>query len=99
MGRDTVRYTRLLKAPSNMALNTDREGAATASLGSQGQGLTTLRLKNFFLISNLNLLSFSLKPLPLVLSLHVQLGPSLPLHQPDYVPGLRLEPCASQAAF
>jgi len=60
----------VLRAPSNLALSTAREGAATASLGSLGQGLTTLTVKNLFLISNLNLPSFSLEPFPLVLSLH-----------------------------
>jgi len=59
--------TRLLKAPSSLALNTAREGAATASLGNLCQCLTTLVVKNFFLISSLNLPSFSFKPLPLVL--------------------------------
>jgi len=54
VGRDTFHQTRLLKAPSNLALNTAREGAATASLGSQCQGLTTLTVKNFFLISSLS---------------------------------------------
>jgi len=48
-----------------------RGGAATASLGSLGQGLTTLMGKNFFLTSDLNLPSFSLQLFPLVLSLHV----------------------------
>jgi len=71
MGRDAFHQTRLLRAPSNLALNTAREGAATASLGSLGQGLTTLMVKDFFLTSNLNLLSFSLEPVPLVLSLHI----------------------------
>jgi len=56
--------------PSYPALNTAREGAATASLGSLHQGLSTLIAKNFFLTALLNLPSFSLKPLPLVLSLH-----------------------------
>uniref|UniRef100_A0A8D0EWZ9 GDNF family receptor alpha like n=1 Tax=Strix occidentalis caurina TaxID=311401 RepID=A0A8D0EWZ9_STROC len=42
--------------PSNLALNTSREGASTTSLGNLFQCLTTLMLKNFFLISNLNLL-------------------------------------------
>ncbi|KAK4831170.1 hypothetical protein QYF61_015640 [Mycteria americana] len=60
---------KLLKAPSNLALNTSRDGASTASLGNLFQCLATLIVKNFFLISNLNLPSFSLKPLPLVLSL------------------------------
>ncbi|KAK4829612.1 hypothetical protein QYF61_005739 [Mycteria americana] len=63
-------FQRLLKAPSNLALNTSKDGASTTSLGNLFQCLTTLIGKNFFLISNLNLPSFSLKPLPLALSLH-----------------------------
>ena len=70
MGKDTFHQPRVLPAPSNLALNTAREGAATASLDNLFQGLTTLRVQNFFLISNLNLPSFSLKLLPLVLSIH-----------------------------
>jgi len=31
MGRDTFHYTRLLKAPSNLALNASREGATCSS--------------------------------------------------------------------
>jgi len=46
MSRGTFHQTRLLKAPSNLALNTAREGAATASLGNLFQCLTTLRVKN-----------------------------------------------------
>jgi len=60
MSRDIFHLPRLLRAPSNLALNPAREGAATASLGSLGQGLITLTVKNFFLISNLNLPSCSL---------------------------------------
>jgi len=59
---------RLLKAPSNLALNVSRDGAATTSLGNLCQCFTTRVVKNFFLIASLNLLSFSLKPLLLVLS-------------------------------
>jgi len=70
MSRDVSHQPRVLRAPSNLALSTAREGAATASLGSVGQGLTTLRGKNFFLISHLNLPSFHLQLFPLVLSLH-----------------------------
>ena len=70
MGRDTFHYTRLLKARSNLALNIAREGAATASLGNLCQGLTALTVQNFFLVSSLNLPSFSLKSFPLVPSLH-----------------------------
>jgi len=62
---------RLLRAPSNLALNPAREGAATASLGNLGQGFTTLMRKNFFLISHLNLPSFRLELFPLVLLLHI----------------------------
>ncbi|KAK4811189.1 hypothetical protein QYF61_019820 [Mycteria americana] len=65
----TLEQIRLLKAPSNLALNTSNDGASTASLGNLFQFLTTLIINNFFLMSNLNLPSFSLKPLPLVLSL------------------------------
>jgi len=34
MERDTFHYSMLLKAPSSLALNMAREGAATASLGN-----------------------------------------------------------------
>jgi len=64
MGRDKFHQTRLLKAPSNLALNTAREGAATASVGNLCRGLTTLLVKNFFLTSNLYLPSFTLQSLP-----------------------------------
>ena len=69
--------TRLPRTPSNLVWNASRDGASTASLGSLCQCLTALWVKNFFLTSNLNLPSFSLKPFPLVLSLsaHVQLVP------------------------
>jgi len=70
MGRDPFHQPRVLPASSNLRLSPAKEGAATAPLGSLGQGLTALRGKNFFLVSNLNPPSFSLKPLPLVLSLH-----------------------------
>ena len=70
MSRDIFHQTRLLRAPSNLALNTAREGASTASLGKLFQCFTTLTVKNFLLISNINLPSFSLQPFPLVLSLH-----------------------------
>jgi len=75
MGRDVFHLIRLLEAPSNLALNTAREGAARAALGSLFQCLTTLTVKDFFLISKLNLPSFSLKPSPLVLSLQAFVVP------------------------
>jgi len=52
MSRDIFHWTRVLRASSNLALSTAREGAATAPLGSVGQGLTTLRGKKFFLVSD-----------------------------------------------
>jgi len=64
MSRDIFHQTRLLRVPSNLALNAAREGTATASLGNLFQCFTTLMVKNFFLISNLNLPSFSLEPFP-----------------------------------
>ncbi|NXP81441.1 EVI5 protein, partial [Ramphastos sulfuratus] len=60
---------RSLKALSNLALNTSREGAATTSLGNLFQYLTTLTGKNFLLTSSLNFPSVSLNSLPFVLSL------------------------------
>jgi len=45
-GRAPFHQPRVLPAPSNLALNTARDGAATASLGSLGWGLATLTGKN-----------------------------------------------------
>ena len=42
MSRHIFHQTRLLRAPSKLALNPAREGAATASLGNLDQCLTTL---------------------------------------------------------
>jgi len=76
VGRDLTDHlvltpsARLLKALSNLALNTSREGTSTTSLSNFCQGLTTLTVKNFFPVCNLNLPFFSLKPLALVLLLH-----------------------------
>jgi len=63
VSRDIFNYTRLLRAPSNLALNVSRDGASTTSLGN-----SFLMVKNFFLISSLNLPSLSLKSLLLDLS-------------------------------
>ncbi|KAK4822133.1 LOW QUALITY PROTEIN: hypothetical protein QYF61_010256 [Mycteria americana] len=60
---------RLLRAPSNLSLNVSRDGASITSLGNLFQCFTILIVKNFFLISSLNLPLFSLKPFPLVLLL------------------------------
>jgi len=69
MSRGIFYQPRVLRAPSNLGLNTAREGAATAALGNLPQCFTTLMVKNFFLVCNLNLPSFSLQPFPLFLSL------------------------------
>ena len=58
---------RLLRAPSNLALNTSRDEESTPSLRNEFQH-TTLS-KKLPPVFNLNLPSFSLKPFPLVLSL------------------------------
>jgi len=44
----------LHQAASNLVLNTSRDEAFTASLGSLHQCLTTLRVNNFFFVSDLN---------------------------------------------
>ena len=67
--RDIFNRIRLLRAPSSLALHASRDGASTTSRGNLGQGLTTLIVKNFFLLSSLILPSLSLKPSPLVLLL------------------------------
>ena len=43
------------RATSSLALNVSRDGASTTSLGNLFQCVTTLCVKNFLLISNLNL--------------------------------------------
>ncbi|KAK4816374.1 hypothetical protein QYF61_016278 [Mycteria americana] len=66
--RDIFNQIRLLRAPSNLSPTCVQDGASATSLGNLFQCLTTIITKNLFLISSLNLPSFSLKPLPLVLS-------------------------------
>jgi len=65
VGRVATHQTRLPRAPSNLAFNNFRNGTHTASLCILFQCLTTLIVKNFLLVSKLNLSSFSLKPCPL----------------------------------
>ena len=50
-------WNRLPRATSSLTLNASRDGASTTSLGNLFQCITTLCVKNFLLISNLNLLS------------------------------------------
>jgi len=61
VSRNIFNQTRLLRALSNLAVNVSRDGASTASLGNLFQCFTSLTVKNFFLISNLNLPSLRLK--------------------------------------
>jgi len=68
MYRVANQQTRLPRATSSLALNASRDGVSTASLGNLFQCVITLWVKNFLLISNLNLPCLSLKPFPLVLS-------------------------------
>jgi len=55
MSRDFLSRIRFLRAASNLALNVSKDGASSTSLGNQGQGFTTLIVKNFFLIASINL--------------------------------------------
>jgi len=57
MCRVANQQPRLPRATSSLALNASRDGASTASLGNLFQCVTTLWVKIFLLISNLNLLS------------------------------------------
>lgn len=59
------------QGPILFGLDHSQNGAPTHSLGKFPVCLTILTLKDFFLTSNLNLPSVSLKPLSLVLSLNV----------------------------
>jgi len=61
--------TRLPRVTSSLALNASSNRASTISLGNLFQCVTTLWVKKFLLISNLNLPCPSLKTFPLVLSL------------------------------
>lgn len=51
------------------SLNTFKDGDSTTFLGSPVQCLATISVKNFLLMSSLNLPWHSLRPFPLVLSL------------------------------
>jgi len=65
-------------------LNPSRDGDSTTALGSLVQRLTTLSVKTFFPISNLNPPCHSLRPLPLVLSLVTwEKRPAPPLTTPS----------------
>jgi len=66
MKRNMHSEIRLSGARSSLTLKVSGSGLSTTSLGNPFQCLTTLTVKDFFLISNLNLPSISLKPFPLV---------------------------------
>ena len=82
MCRVANHQTRLPRATSSLALNAFRDGASTTSLGNLFQCNITLCVKNFLLISNLNLPSQfkTIPPCPLTVHPHKQLLPlSMPL--------------------
>lgn len=64
---NTAHQTMFLNTTSTLSLNTSRDGDSTTSLDNVFQSLSTLPEKKFYLISNLNLLWYNLRPLPLVL--------------------------------
>lgn len=67
VSREIFHLTGLLRASSNLTLNTTMYWASTASLSNLFNCLSALMVKNFFLISSLILPSFDLKPSWLVL--------------------------------
>jgi len=77
MCRVANQQTRLPRATSSLALNASRDAASTGSLGYLFQCITTVWVKNFLLISNLNLPCLTLKPFPLVLSLPTLVNDSM----------------------
>ena len=79
--QEQIQLDQVAWSPVQPELECSQGGASTTSLGSTFQCFTTLLVKNFFCISSLDLPSFSLKPLPLVLSqqaLLKSLSPSFP---------------------
>lgn len=64
MTKNIFHQIRLLRSPSNLILNISRNGASITSLGNCSCS-TSITVKTF-LISNLNLPSCSVKPLPLI---------------------------------
>lgn len=63
---------KLPEASYNLASNTSSDGASPAPLGNLFQCFTAFWVKNFFLMSDQDLPSFSLNPSPLVLSMSAQ---------------------------
>ena len=64
MNRNTYILIRFLRVPSSLTLDVSGDGAATTPLGNLCQYLTTLIVKIFLPISNLNLPSvFLIDPL------------------------------------
>ena len=75
----------VLRAPSSLTLGVSRDGAPTTSPGNLCQCLTTLIVKAFFLISNINLLPLSLQQFPLALSQQTLLKSLFPSYSPFWV--------------
>ena len=66
LGRDPLPPAQGAPSPVQPGLEPCQGGGSHSFSGQSGQGLTTLMGKDFFLTSNLNLPSFSLKPSPSV---------------------------------
>lgn len=60
MGKGHFPLDQVAQTLSNLVLNTSKEEPSTASLGNLLQFLTTLIVKTFFLMFNLNLLNLNL---------------------------------------
>ena len=60
--KEHPQLSQVAQSPIRPDFNVSKDGAPTTSLGSLWQCLTTLTVKNLFLISSLNLPSSSLKP-------------------------------------
>ena len=89
MGRVTNHQTRLPRATSSLALNASSNRASTTSLGNLFQCVTTLFVRNFLLISYLDLPCLSLKPFPLVLSLSTLVSRTILLKKTTKRPDLK----------
>lgn len=73
VNKDTYSKIRVLRVQSSLTLNVSRHEASSTSLGTLSQCLTNTTANNYFLTSNLNLLSSSLKSFPPILSQQILL--------------------------
>lgn len=76
MGRDVIYYTKLLRAPFSLAL---KHFQAWNIHNVSGQPVPVIPVGSFFVMSNINLHSFSLRPFLLILSLHTLVKSTSPI--------------------